>query len=241
MAVIKGNFYAESLYKLTNYTALLPEKKFDEVAVLYLLHGRSGDANSWLNQTGIVRYIRELPLVVFCPEVDLSYYQNMTFGANYWDFLTCEFPEKMATFHSFNVTKEFVAGNSMGGYGTLSWLLAEPERFTAAGLLSPLVNPESLLLVIPEVEKELQAAFGSTDLGATSANLLTRLNEFHSETQIYHSCGQRDFLYADSLNVTSQLEKLSKNYEFHLGQGEHDWVEWDKETQALIERLKNYL
>lgn len=241
MAVIKGNFYAESLDKLTNYTALVPEKNYEEVAVLYLLHGRSGDAESWLNQTGIVRYIRELPLVVFCPEVDLSYYQNMTLGADYWTYLTQEFPGKMAQFHSYKVTKEFVAGCSMGGYGTLSWLLAEPQRFTAAGLLSPLVNPQSLLSVIPETEKELLASFGSIDLVHTKANLLNQLETISVLPPIYQSCGQADFLYQESVELKPLLASKSQDYEFHQGQGQHDWNEWDLEAQRLIERIGQYL
>ena len=241
MAVIKGNFYAESLDKLTNYTALVPEKDYEEVAVLYLLHGRSGDAESWLNQTGIVRYIRELPLVVFCPAVDLSYYQNMTLGADYWTYLTKEFPGKMAQFHSYKVTKEFVAGCSMGGYGTLSWLLAEPQRFTAAGLLSPLVNPQSLLSVIPETEKELLASFGSIDLVHTKANLLNQLETISVLPPIYQSCGQADFLYQESVELKPLLASKSQDYEFHQGQGQHDWNEWDLEAQRLIKRIGQYL
>ena len=241
MAVIKGTFYADSLSKLTHYTAILPEKRYEEVAVLYLLHGRSGDANSWLNQTGIVRYLSDLPLAVFCLEGDLSYYQNMVLGADYWTYLTEEFPRKMAQFHPYSVSKEFVAGNSMGEYGALSWLLAEPQRFTAVGLLSPLVDPQRLLSVLAGTDKELQAAFGTTELTRSPANLLNRVSQLRSSTKLYHSCGDQDFLYADSLKLQACLDNQPLDYECHHGQGGHDWPEWDLEVQHLIKRISNVL
>lgn len=239
MAVIKGSFYAESLYKITNYTAILPDKNYESIAVLYLLHGRSGDANSWLNQTGLVRYLKDLPIAVFCPEVDLSYYQDMPMGANYWTYVIKEFPSKIKQFHPYVINQEFVAGNSMGGYGALKWLLAEPKRFTAGGLFSPLVNPQKLLELMPETKRELLGAFGSLKFDKSPYDLLNKPN-FEQLPTIYHSCGKKDFLHESSLQLSRVISK-NKNYEFDISQGSHDWNEWDEAIQLFICKLSEFI
>lgn len=239
MAVIKGSFYSESLFEITHYTALLPDKAFEQVGVLYLLHGRSGNAESWLNQTGILRYLKDLPLVVFCPEVSLSYYQNMTLGGNYWDFITREFPAKMEQFHRYSVTQEFVAGNSMGGYGALTWLLAEPKRFAAGGLFSPLINPEQLLETFPEAEKELLAAFGEIAISHSDKNL-SNCSTFHDLPMIYHSCGTADFLYEESEILRRNMSQ-NNNYTFDISHGKHDWDEWDRGIYRFIQQISKGL
>ncbi|MDH6364375.1 putative tributyrin esterase [Enterococcus sp. PF1-24] len=237
MAIIHGSFYSETLFQLTNYTAILPDQPYTEVAIMYLLHGRSGNCQSWLNQTGISRYVAGMPLVIFCPEVALSYYSNMAIGSKYWDFLTKEFPQKMQLFHSYTASKNFVVGNSMGGYGALKWGLSEPEKFDFIGLLSPLVDVRSLLTIFPETAIEFQAAFQTKEDYESSENNL--FNTMKTTTPnnlppIYHSCGKQDFLYQDSRHLQKTLLTLSKNYSSTFEEGHHDWQEWDKRIQEVI-------
>lgn len=241
MAIIHGSFYSETLYKLTNYTAILPEQPYDEVDVMYLLHGRSGNCQSWVNQTGISRYVADMPLVIFCPEVDLSYYCNMACGGKYWDFLTKEFPQKMAQFHPYIFSKTYVVGNSMGGYGALKWMLAEPKTIDFIGLLSPLVDVRRLLTLFPETKTEFQAVFQSEEIYDHSEhNLLTRLasEKLGKLPKIMHICGEQDFLYQDNLLLEKALMSVSNDYWSSFDQGSHDWYEWDRGIQQILNFLK---
>ncbi|MCB5953854.1 alpha/beta hydrolase [Enterococcus sp. CWB-B31] len=241
MAIIQGSFYSETLHRLTNYTAILPDADYEEVTVMYLLHGRSGDCRSWLNQTRISSYVSKIPLVVFCPEVGLSCYSNMAFGGNYQDFLEKEFPKKMKQFHSYKVYQTVVSGNSMGGYGALKWALAEPERFDLIGLLSPLADLRSLWSIYPESMKEFQAVFQSEELYEGSENdLFTVLvnTEKNSLPPIIHSCGEQDFLHPDNLKLQKVLAPVSQNYQYNFSGGDHNWNEWDQRIQDIIEYLK---
>lgn len=240
MAIIQGSFYSETLYKLVNYTAVLPEKAYSAVNCMYVLHGRSGNCSSWINQTGISRYSADVPLVLFFPEVDLSYYTNMAVGGNYWDFLTQEFPQKMNQFHPYKYQKQFLCGNSMGGYGALKWLLAEQNRFDFIGLLSPLVDVRRLLTEFPETTIEFQAAFTSCEQYEQSTHdLLAQLDKQQSQLpEILHLCGKNDFLYTDNLLLQEKLCRVSKNYQFIVDEGDHDWTTWDKGIFCIINYLK---
>lgn len=243
MALIKGSFYSETLQQNINYTAFLPNQKHQQLGVLYLLHGRSGDANSWLNQTSLLRYLQDLPLVVFCPEVHLSYYTNLAFGGKYWDYLTTEFPAKMKVFHPFDFNYQFVAGNSMGGYGSLKWCLSEPQRFDLVGLLSPLIDTQSLVATFPETESEIHGIFGSSESAETSpANLFLQLEKTTASLPfIFHTCGSNDFLIADNLKLEKMMQALELDYQSHFSQGYHDWKEWDTSLRDLLKKIKSVL
>ncbi|TKV34833.1 esterase family protein, partial [Citrobacter sp. TBCS-11] len=52
---------------------------------LYLLHGMSGNENSWMIRSGIERLIRHTNLAIVMPSTDLGFYVNTTYGMNYFD------------------------------------------------------------------------------------------------------------------------------------------------------------
>nr|AIA95613.1 CAZy families CE1 protein [uncultured Leuconostoc sp.] len=59
------------------------------------MHGLSGDATDWYRMTGLERYATEYGYAIVMPDVNRSFYNNMTFGPNYWDFITDELVKRM--------------------------------------------------------------------------------------------------------------------------------------------------
>lgn len=240
MAVIKGEFYSDSLEKITRYTAVFPKKLEGPVTVVYLLHGRSGNNNSWINNTNLSRYMSDKNMVVFMPDAEMSYYSNMEYGPNYFDYLTNEFPEKMNLFHSINEKEIVLIGNSMGAYGCLNWALAFPSKFSKVVLLSPLLNLNTLVKAIPTALTDITAAFGNDFQNHESANLLKVLecNSYLTKfPAIIHSCGSNDFFYEDTLELKKIIENKGIPYCYQFSEGGHDWDEWDRSIKDILEKI----
>ena len=91
MAVINIEYYSEVLGMNRKVNVIYPESSKVEdftqtdIPVLYLLHGMSGNENSWIIRSGIERLIRHTNLAIVMPSTDLGFYVNTTYGMNYFD------------------------------------------------------------------------------------------------------------------------------------------------------------
>ena len=95
MALFAGSLYAESLGMNTGVTVSLPGERRDrtgDMPVLYLLHGLSDDHTSWVRRTDIDRYAEEWGVAVIMPEVQRSFYCDMTNGPRYFTYIVDELP-----------------------------------------------------------------------------------------------------------------------------------------------------
>ncbi len=166
MSQFTCNFMSYSLNTATTISVILPgggpmnqthviKEKFP---VLYLLHGGFNDYSSWLRYTSVERYAEEHNLaVVTCSVMNSSYRnrvclakdrfaeQEAAFDAGaeerYFDFLEHELPEFVTSIFPVSTRPEdtYMAGLSMGGYGTILHGLLHPERFAALGFFSPMI------------------------------------------------------------------------------------------------------
>ena len=148
MAYVSLHIDSEFLGANTNITVILPEKKGEQTPeafygsgkkykVLWLFHGGHGDCTDWIRKTKIELYACEKDLVVVCPSAQSSFYQNWpTFGPGYYmkDFFFHELMPLIYGWFPVSDRKEdnYIAGLSMGGVGTLTFLLEQPQRFSAA-------------------------------------------------------------------------------------------------------------
>ena len=100
MALLRCDFFAETLGLSTSMTVLLPQEtsrqigmvgaERDRVPVLYLLHGLSDDDTMWTRRTSIERYVAPLGIAVVMPQVHQSFYSDEVHGLPFWTFLTQE-------------------------------------------------------------------------------------------------------------------------------------------------------
>jgi S-formylglutathione hydrolase FrmB len=155
MALLEIEINSQCLTRMTTFQVIIPEPgagKLDSTGkypVLWLLHGASDDHTSWLRYSSIERYVNSTGIAAVLPCVDISFYTN-TDGGRYFDFVTEELPEICTKM--FPISKDpksnFIAGMSMGGYGTMKIGFTLPERYAAMGIFSS----ASFIELMPDME-----------------------------------------------------------------------------------------
>ena len=136
---------------------ILPQKTHGEIGiasaakkekypVLYLLHGMTDNQSTWQRNTSIERYAAEKG--DRCGNALLS--SGMVYGHEiripvFHLYLSGSARRLPKFFPCISDLREdnFVAGNSMGGYGALKLALSRPDRFCAAASLSGGVDASS--------------------------------------------------------------------------------------------------
>ena len=89
MAVMKIEYYSEVLGMEWGVNVLYPdasrvtEPNSKDIPVLYLLHGMSGNHNSWLKRTNVERLLRGTNLIVVMPNTNPGWYTATQYGSNY--------------------------------------------------------------------------------------------------------------------------------------------------------------
>ena len=247
MSLIRMNFFSRALDMFTPVNVILPlpraaAAEVRELPALYLFHGMGDDHTSWLRKTAVERYALEAGLAVIMPDGALSCYENMAHGARYWDYMADELPRVMRETFPLSADREknFIAGCSMGGFGALKMGFAEPEKWSAIGILSAAhmeYRPDS-----PRVQENLWRVYGG-DIDACDEKIVrdvTRDNESGPALRVWHACGDRDRLRENALKSRAFFEALPEgniHYHFEELPGRHDWTLWDAMAARFIQWL----
>jgi putative tributyrin esterase len=260
MALIRCEFFAETLQLSTSMTVVLPEPASGQIGmtgragtgpppVLYLLHGLSDDDSTWLRRTSIERYAAELGLAVVMPAAHRSFYIDQRSGeraANrYWTFVAQELPALVHRFFRVSDRRAdtFAAGLSMGGYGALKLALQHPERFAAVASLSGALD-----LTRREVESAggsqrfpglMEQVLGGTSSAGTPDDLFWLLEraEVAGLPELYLCCGTDDALIDENLRFAEAARARGVRLVEDYGPGEHEWGYWDRQIRAVLEWL----
>ena len=123
MALLQCEIRSEALRMDTTLVVVLPYDKTKAApkAVLYLLHGRSLNALSWSRCTNVELFAEKHNIALVMPQAGRSFFTDMCFGPDYFSYVTEELPLLCAKMFHLDTSpeKSYVAGISMGGYGTL--------------------------------------------------------------------------------------------------------------------------
>ena len=214
-------------------------------ATFYLLHGLSDDYTIWLRRTSIERYAERYPLIVVMPDGYRGFYTNNDAGPAYATYLA---EELVATIErTFPAKRERasrgVGGLSMGGYGAFKLALTHPERYVAAASLSGAVDIREVVKGHgnPQDQRwlaEMRTVFGDLKKVPGSQHdlftLARKVSKAPVKPRLYQCCGTEDFLYADNIRFRDAVQKLSFDYIYEEGPGEHVWSYWDKMIQNVL-------
>jgi putative tributyrin esterase len=254
MALIRCDFFAESLEVGTAMTVLLPQPAAQQIGlagtggdgappVLYLLHGLSDDDTAWSRYTSIERYAAARGLAVVMPQVQRSFYADEAYGGRFWTFLSEELPAVVHRFFRVSARRAdtFVAGLSMGGYGAMKWALRQPERFAAAASLSGALD----LAYIAEWDKRphmrelIGRVFAGRSVGGTGDDLLHLLGTADPAglPQLMLRCGTEDALLAQNERFVAACREHGIPLDAGFGPGAHEWAYWDAQIRAVLDRL----
>ena len=258
MALFTIDHFSESLNLSMSCLVVVPQETTGQIGMegtttgndryptLWLLHGRSDDHTIWLRRTSIERYAASLGLAVVMPAVHLSYYSNMEYGGRYWDYISQELPELLERWLPLarDRDRRYVAGLSMGGWGTLKLALNCPERFAAAASLSGALRLNRSQWYADRTADDRQVDLvygppGNGDFLQPEDRLVEQVKKLESAgmelPRLYACCGTEDFLLDDNRTAVAALRDLGVDIDYEEGPGIHDWAFWDGWIQRTLQ------
>lgn len=239
-----ASFHSASLNQEMHYVVLLPagyEASEQRYPVLFLLHGLYGDDQNWSTRTNLVKYTKNLHLIIAMPDAGNSWYVNSAThpAEKYEDYIVKDFIEEIDT-HYRTIREGYaraIAGLSMGGYAAVKFSLKYPNLFAYAGGISAALDaPEDLDETHPEFRESLRKAFGEAGNPVRPQNdvfVLLPRTDMRGLPYFYMDCGSGDMFLDVNRKFVARLQQLKFPYEFHELQGGHTWNYWD----AAIERF----
>ena len=210
-----------------------PEAPFP---VLYLLHGHGNDRLCWLRYTSVERLAEEQRIALVTFDTGNKAYNNMPAGDRYYDFLNKELPDFIN--HMFPVSSRredtFIAGLSMGGYGTLAHALTNPARYCAFGAMSPGVAARADRKRQKDLDPNSVADMFRRAIEPIY-ELEARLKEGAVLPKGYICCGKQDHLYQRVEDFVTDAKALGADFTWHPVDGfEHEWHYWDIEIGNFL-------
>jgi len=241
MAQMMVNFYSHTLGHGVDIAVTIPSLSSCDGAagvplthqvkhkypVLYLLHGYGNDYRCWLRYTGVERLAEEQRMALVTFNTQNKAYNNCPAGDRYYDFLNKELPDFVTGMFPVSSRPEdtYIAGLSMGGYGTLAHAFRNPERYCAYGAMSPAPSMRE------RFESDGQSILPIEPIEEARA----RVREGTPLPKGYICCGKQDFLYDRVCTMVDQLKALDVDFLWRAVDGfEHEWRFWDLEMPRFF-------
>lgn len=201
--------------------------------VLYLLHGHGNDYLCWSRFTSMERYAEERRIAVVTCSVGNKGYMDASYGEHYFDFVKKELPEFVLANFPISGRPEdtYLAGLSMGGYGTLAHALEHPQSYRAVGAFSPAVdwmNGTTEERIGHDMPKMMDLYQMLSDNLAKGEKL----------PELFLCIGEGDFLYEAVSRFHQTLEQKGVAHRYDAVAGyEHEWAFWDMELPMFLDWL----
>ena len=237
MAMMRCMFTSTTLMRRCSMNVFVPETPHPDgkagFPIIYLLHGRSGDENSYRDH-GLRAIAEKHHFIVVTADAARSFYCNMVSGEKYWTFFTEELPRLMQVMYPIRTERSqtFVAGISMGGYGALKMALNFPERFSKVAVLSAAADISWLSRPGGGMfDVELCSIFGSTTGMIGNEHdlfeLLKRPVPACGRPQLWMRCGDADMLIDGNREFVKRATAASWQANYQEIPGKiHNWDCW---------------
>ena len=205
--------------------------------ILYLLHGLSDNCNAWLYKSRIAEYASKNQYFVIMPEVQRSFYSDMTHGSKYFTYVTRELPEICEKIFNLTHTREntFVAGLSMGGYGAIKCGLARPDFYAACASFSGALDMKSRVEAAKQDGQvqlpEMAAILGEGLHYADNLDLFYLASEAVKQPvrpEVLITCGDADFLLEDNRRFVAHMDDIGYGHKYLEWPGDHVWDFWEE-------------
>jgi S-formylglutathione hydrolase FrmB len=197
--------------------------------VVYLLHGRSGNFQSWLSiSPELKNYVDQYQIIVVCPDGgDYSWYIDSPILPNfrYETFITKELIGHIdKTYRTItDRNHRCISGLSMGGHGALYLAIKHKDLFGAAASMSGGLDmrgiDSSMAMVLGDIKNNPE----SWEKHAV-INLVDSLKD--KELAITFDCGVKDGFIEVNRNVHQKLLKLGIEHDYTERPGGHTGAYW---------------
>ena len=246
MALLHCELYSQALRMPTSVTIILPHditRRTAPAPALYLLHGRSHNHSVWQRYTAIEQYCQPFHGAIIMPEVNRSFYTDMAYGVDYFTYLTEELPALCESmFHiGTDCSHRYIAGMSMGGYGSLKAALSKPDFYRGCAAISAVTDICKHVEETAEADpkkREFRGIFGPELVVPEKENLYKLAQKAHIRGKmpdLYFSCGTEDHLYQEGADFRSWLSGHGISFTYEEWSGIHDWGYWDTAIRKVLE------
>lgn len=267
MAVLQMDLYSRCLQRNVAVTVILPvdttefesqplppEQQFPTV---YLLHGFYGNTYDWLYKCPMPLLAKKYNVAFVLPSGENHFYVDMPNGEHYSKFVGEELVEQTRRIFPLSRKREetYLAGMSMGGFGTFLNGFRYANTFGYIVSLSPAVFSSDVLLarVNDTLASNLQgqdayirsrpfleSVFGKLEDMDGSDNDIYKLyleaaSSEHGSPKIYLACGTEDAIYPLSIRFRDFLMDNNAPLTFKDGPGVHDWAFWNEYLEDALE------
>lgn len=250
MPLMRFQYHSDALNKNTTVTVILPViHRYAEVKpykTLYLLHGYTEDHTNWTRYANMQRYASKYGIAVVMPDGGKGWYTDTASGDNYMTFVAEELPKVCRTyFNGMSHKREdnYIAGNSMGGYGAMKIALTYPDKFCGCACLSGALDvtrenhPVDLTLWRSIFGLDLKDA---KELAGTKHDIYALVDKnFKAGTlpRLFVWCGKSDPWIDCTFRLREQLVKLGVDHCYSITEGGHEWQSWDLHIQHALAYL----
>jgi Predicted esterase len=202
----------------------------DKYPVMYLLHGFGNNHATWTGYTNVELYAEERNIAVVMISAENKSYVNLL-EDYFYDFIENELPDFVCGMFPISEKAEdtFIAGLSMGGFGSLVHGLNNPEKFAAIGAFSPAVaiNPAAIL---SGKEEMLNPKYDPSTIAKKQNDAGKKL------PPIYLACGNEDFLYDSNVAFKDEILAMGQKLDWDMMEGYgHEWRFWDIQVEKYLD------
>jgi putative tributyrin esterase len=204
--------------------------KADAYPVLYLLHGYGNNHATWHGYTRIELFAEERNIAVVMFGAENKFYMNLGGEDNYYDFLNKELPDFVNAMFPVSSRKEdtYIAGLSMGGFGTLFHGFSNPEKYAAMGVFSAVSSLETIHM------KDTFASLG-VDMDALDVAKKRKV-EGRKLPKIYIACGEEDSIIGGNKKLGEDLAAMGADVTWESLPGyKHEWRFWDLQVEKFLD------
>jgi putative tributyrin esterase len=200
--------------------------------VLYLLHGMGNNHATWTGYTNVEMYAEERNIAVVMISAENKSYINNNSGDNFYDFIEDELMDFIKG--NFNVSDRpedtYIAGLSMGGYGTLVHALSNPDKFAAFGALSAAVELNPAALSGSSDKSEIDPKYDPKTLAEGLYKAGTKF------PKIYIAVGGKDFLFKANEDFKNRLIEMGNDVTWDtIPEYGHEWRFWNIEIEKFLD------
>lgn len=216
-----------SLKRSLKAVIILPSTydKKEKFPVVYLLHGFSGNYQSWSKIVPLKDYADKYKVIFVCPDGNFdSWYLDSPYlhGSQFETYICKEVVPYIDGYYSTvkNYHGRVIIGSSMGGHGAVTLLCKNPNLFIGAGSISGIMDlrefPEKwgIKMVLGQLGQDDNLWKGHSFVGMF--HLLKGKNR-----ELILDCGVDDFALAGNRQVHELLLKENIPHEYYERPGEH--------------------
>lgn len=239
--IVTREFKSDALGREWKYEVYLPtgyETSRLRYPVLYLLHGNNGSGRDWVDKgkvqsvaDGLIASGDMPPAIIVMPDAGVTWFvdrkQKMETAV-----IRDLFPEVEKNLPVLRSREgRLIGGLSMGGYGSLRFVMKYPEMFAAAALLSP-----AIYAPMPPMNSGARrvGTFGEPDFdeqvwkSLNYPSLWQSYLEKKTPVPMYINSGDDDefMIEAEATKLYSLLRANKQPAELRIVDGAHTWAVW---------------